>query len=207
MSGKRVLLVEGKDDEHVVKNICGRLGLGQIDNIRPQTGKNPLLETLPVHLQESDITVLGIILDADTDLAARWRAVSDRLTDMGYQGIGALPDKGGTILMPPSGPNLLPKVGVWLMPNNSISGILEDFLQFLVPEGDPLFLNAQQVIAALPEQRFSDVNKPKALMHTWLAWQKEPGKPYGQAITARYLDADLPLAQTFAAWLQKTFFE
>lgn len=30
-TGKRVLWVEGRDDEHVVKSICGRLGLGKID--------------------------------------------------------------------------------------------------------------------------------------------------------------------------------
>ena len=36
MPGKRVLLVEGRDDEHVVKSICGRWGLGTIDRIEQQ---------------------------------------------------------------------------------------------------------------------------------------------------------------------------
>ena len=44
-------------------------------------------------------------------------------------------------------------------------------------------------------------------MHTWLAWQSEPGKPYGQAISAKYLNTDLPMAKTFANWLRRTFFD
>jgi hypothetical protein len=205
MPGKRVLLVEGKNDEYVVRRICDRLGLVNIKDIRPQAGKAPLLEMLPVQLQESDIAVLGVILDADTDLAASWQSVADRLREAGYQGIEPLPDKNGTILMPPSGSNLLPKIGIWLMPNNCVPGILEDFLQFLVPEGDALLPHARQAIGTLPERRFSDAQESKVLIHTWLAWQEEPGKQYGQAITARYLDTGLPLAKTFTAWLQETF--
>lgn len=207
MPGKNILLVEGKDDKHVVKNICGRLGLGEIGEIRTQNGKDTLLEMLPVQLQESDITVLGIILDADTDLPARWQAVAERLTKAGYHGIKASPDANGTILTPPPEPSLLPKVGIWLMPDNRASGLLEDFLQFLIPESDSLLPHARQAIETLPEKRFSDAHYSKVLMHSWLAWQEEPGKPYGQAITARYLDPTLPLGQTFAAWLRKMFFE
>lgn len=206
MLGKRVLLVEGRDDEHVVKSICGRFGLGKID-IRQKTGIEPLLESLPVQLRESDIAALGIILDADTDLAARWQAVADRLTSAGYNGLGALPDESGAIVMPPPGQNLLPKVGIWVMPNNRVPGLLEDFLQFLVPEGDSLLPKARQIIGELPERRFSIFHESKALIHTWLAWQEEPGRPYGQAITARYLDANLPLGKVFASWLCRTFFE
>lgn len=205
--GKSVLLVEGTDDEHVVKNICGRFSLGKIDQIRPKTGKDPLLDTLDVQLKESDVRVLGIIVDADTDLAARWQALSSRLSSAGYQGISSLPDEDGTILLPPPGVTLLPKVGIWLMPNNQVPGILEDFLQFLVPKDDALLAHAMKAIEDLPQRPFAEPKKSKALMHTWLAWQEEPGKPYGVAITARYLDASLPLGQTFANWLRKTFFE
>ena len=45
----------------------------------------------------------------------------------------------------------------------------------------------------------------KAHVHTWLAWQKEPGKPMGQAITKRYLDANAPHAQQLIVWIRKLF--
>lgn len=38
MAGKRVLMVEGPDDEHVVKNICGQRQLGTIEIIHPYGG-------------------------------------------------------------------------------------------------------------------------------------------------------------------------
>jgi hypothetical protein len=65
-----------------------------------------------------------------------------------------------------------------------------------------------QAIDNIPSRhrRFSDVRAAKARIHTWLAWQEEPGKPFGQAISARYLDPNLPAANTFATWLQRTFF-
>jgi AAA15 family ATPase/GTPase len=45
----------------------------------------------------------------------------------------------------------------------------------------------------------------KGRIYTYLAWQKEPGKPLGQAITARYLDAAQPKAKEFADWLLLLF--
>ncbi|HST61263.1 MAG TPA: DUF3226 domain-containing protein, partial [Longimicrobium sp.] len=52
-------------------------------------------------------------------------------------------------------------------------------------------------------RRFSPVHRSKALIHTWLAWQEQPGSPMGQAIGKRDLDAQAPQAQRFVAWLQR----
>jgi hypothetical protein len=205
MPGKRVLLVEGNDDEHVVKSVCGDQHLGNIDTIRQAKGISQLLDMVSPQLKESDISILGIILDADTDLPARWEELKFRLEKEGYQNIDNQPTEEGTILLPP--PGLLPKVGIWIMPDNKLAGTLEDFLKFLIPENDSLLTHAQQALDGLPEQRFTNTNQPKALIHTWLAWQEKPGMPYGQAITARYLDSELPLGQAFANWLKNLFFE
>ncbi|HYG36132.1 MAG TPA: DUF3226 domain-containing protein, partial [Clostridia bacterium] len=113
----------------------------------------------------------------------------------------------GTIVVPP--PNtLLPRVGLWLMPNNQTNGILEDFLRFLVPTPNPLLEHAQQSIDTIPNghRSFTTNDEPKALIHTWLAWQQEPGRPFGTAITARYLDAGVPQATDFVNWLRQLFY-
>lgn len=208
MASKRVLMVEGTDDEHVVKHICGKRQLGTIETIHPYGGKDPLLESIGTRLKESDISALGLILDADTDLQARWQAVTDRLNTSGYNNIPGIPSHEGTVIAPPLN-SLLPKVGIWLMPDNRLPGILEDFLLFLVPNGDALLDHANHAIDSIPagRRRFDDLKKSKARIHTWLAWQEEPGKPFGQAITARYLDPNLPAADAFSRWLQRTFFE
>jgi hypothetical protein len=207
MTGKRVLMVEGPNDEHVVKHFCDKRQIGKIDLVDPYGGKPALLEGIEPRLLESDIVAVGILLDADDDISKSWHAVAARLTSAGYSNVPASPEIDGTVITPPPD-TLLPRVGVWLMPDNQLPGILEDFLRFLVPQGDPLLAHADGAIERIPEghRNFPDRRRPKALIHTWLAWQEEPGKPLGQAITARYLDPSLPYADRFADWLRRTFF-
>ncbi len=207
MAGKKILLVEGTDDEHVLKHLCGQRSVGTLDEIKPQGSVEKLLENFPVRLKESEIEVLGLVLDADTDLAGRWDALKHRLNQAGYGGVPDQPAAAGTILAPP--PNtLLPRFGVWLMPDNQSKGILEDFLHFLVPTGSMLFNHVKSSVADIPagERRFSQLDEPKAIIHTWLAWQKEPGKPLGTAITAKFLDANVIQVDVLVAWLKRLFF-
>jgi len=206
-SKKQVLMVEGRDDEHVVKHICGERNLGRIDNIHKYDGKDPLIESIGVRLKESGITTLGIILDADTDVQARWQSVVSRLNDAGYIEVPTSPAPDGTVINAPAN-SLLPRVGVWLMPDNKVPGILEDFLRFFVADDDPLLAHVDESMMKIPSDqiKFNGFRRPKARIHTLLAWQEEPGKPFGQAISARYLDPHLPGVQTFADWLSRTFF-
>ena len=53
--------------------------------------------------------------------------------------------------------------------------------------------------------RFSDNDADKAVLHTWLAWQEEPGLPYGTAMRARFFRGDSPAAQAFVTWFRKVF--
>ena len=206
MSARKILLVEGTDDEHVLKHLCGNRGIPRLDEIRPQGSVEKLLENLPVRLKESDVEVLGVVLDADTDVAARWRSLRDRLAQAGYENVPLDPDPEGTILEPSTG-TLLPCVGVWMMPDNQAPGILEDFAQRLVPEGSMLFAHVHSSVASIPEgeRRFRDLDLPKAIIHTWLAWQKNPGTPMGLAIKEGYLDPDAAQACALASWLSRLF--
>ena len=115
------------------------------------------------------------------------------------------PTPGGTIIQQSGKPT----VGIWIMPDNKIAGMLEDFVGLLRPKDDllwPLAADAVRKVKALEEQyRFRDALESKARIHTWLAWQKEPGKPMGQAITARYLDAEAPHARELITWIRRLF--
>ena len=208
MADKKILLVEGTDDEHVLKNICGNRDIPNLDEVKPHEGVINLLESLKVRLtlsEEGDI--IGVVIDADTEISDRWKSIRNQVTDVGYQNVPEQPDPDGTILDPPGG-TLLPRLGVWIMPNNQTSGILEDFLHFLVPQSNILFNHARDSVAAIPEgeRRFKPLDEPKAVIHTWLAWQKKPGLPFGKAITARFLDPDVPEVDVLAAWLKRLFF-
>ncbi|MCI0697091.1 hypothetical protein L0337_34435 [candidate division KSB1 bacterium] len=95
------------------------------------------------------------------------------------------------------------------MPENTVPGMLENFVQFLVPVGDVLWTLADDCLQRIPkpEQRFSDAHRIKAHIHTWLAWQEDPGTPMGLAITKRYFKGDAPEVQKLIAWVQRLFFE
>lgn len=208
MASPKLLLVEGTDDYHVVLNLQGSRGFRVLDKkqILDLQGVENLLESLPVQIKGMNVPggAVGAVLDADTSLIDRWRSVRDRLIQLKYPDVPTDPMTGGTIVEPPPG-ELLPRVGIWLMPDNSTEGILEDFLRSLVPADDRLLTVAEQVIDSLPVKLFPAKDRSKALMHTWLAWQLEPGKPFGQAITARVLDSNGRLADLFVRWLQDLF--
>ncbi len=91
------------------------------------------------------------------------------------------------------------------MPDNGSPGALEDFAAMLVPAGDALWLRAGEAVDSIPEQArlFPAGRRSKAHMHTWLAWQEQPGSPMGQAIGKGDLDAHAPAAQRFVAWLRR----
>jgi hypothetical protein len=208
VAARKILLVEGKDDEHVLKHICGNRNGPRLDLVLSHDGVANLLESVPVRLkasQENDI--VGVVVDADDDVGGRWQSLRNRIIEVGYSGVPEIPSVDGTILDPPTG-KLLPRLGIWIMPDNQTKGVLEDFLKFLIPDGSVLFDHVRSSIDNIPaaERRFSQLAEPKAVIHTWLAWQEEPGKPMGTAITARFLDPRVPQVDVLVGWLNRLFF-
>ena len=208
MADKRLLLVEGANDKHVILAIQGRRGIRLLDSEKKEfmvcEDVGRLLSSLPMQLKGSDIAHLGVVVDADVNPSNRWTELRAILLTAGYVGVPQNPSGQGTIVEAPPD-SILPRVGIWLMPDNKSSGILEDFLRFLVPANCGLLSHAQKVVSTLPEKRFSPVAEPKALLHTWLAWQEDPGRPLGQAITAKFLDAGAPQVDVFVDWLQRLY--
>jgi len=210
MAERFLLLVEGSEDAHVLHHLRKRHQIPEETfTIRPSKddgGIDALLGTLPTQLKANDLERLGIVVDADTDLDARWAAVRNILLQAGGVDIPAAPDPGGTIVTIER-PDRTLRVGVWIMPDNVIRGMLEDFVTCLVPANDTLWPRAVNCVVQIPEseRRFSPAHQAKAHIHTWLAWQEEPGRPMGQAITKRYLDAEAESAQRFIAWIRRLF--
>lgn len=210
MSEKRILIVEGKDDLHVLAHLFKHYGLEGRITIRDKEGIDQvksgferLLEAIAVEIASSD-TVIGVVVDADADLKARWQSLADRLTGLGYDRVPTVPTEGGVVL---KGQGALPRFGAWVMPNNTLPGMIEDFMSQLVPRGsEALWERAVRVVSEIPEQerRFSvePDHSSKAQIHTYLAWQETPGKPLGLAITFKYFDAASATAERFIAWIR-----
>jgi hypothetical protein len=231
MAGKKILLVEGADDRHVFLHLCKQhhIGiqteidllrrdrkvsqqryLGVLDEIKDEGDVTNLVEEFQVGLKGSAIEALGVVLDADTDVSARWDAIESRLTEAGYSGVPRQPSPEGTILDPPADTHtLLPRIGVWIMPDNQSAGKLEHFIRFLIPANKGRLLErAELSVREIPdgERLFSKPDEIKAVVHTWLAWQKEPGLRFGTAIAAKFLDPNVPQADVLVSWLKRLFF-
>ena len=211
MAKKNVLLVEGLDDIKVIGELLEHHKVPETFAIKQKGGDSNLkaeafqhlLDTLDTEIDGSGLEKLGIVIDADVDLSSRWQSLSQLLLNIGYESVPKTPMPQGTIITQTD----RPMVGIWLMPDNQLPGMLENFIEFLVSPNDALWERARNCVAGIPENErpFRPQHQIKAHVHTWLAWKEQPGKPLGQAIKMRYLDADLPQAQQFISWIQLLF--
>ncbi len=170
------LLVEGSDDKHVFRHLLDHYHIPQQFKIKDEhfeikdhEGIDNLLnlKTLRTYLKIVDEPRrFGIVVDADTDLAARWQTLSDILKNSGYSIIPITPKPEGTILREDG----RPVVGIWLMPDNKVPGMLEDFASFLRPKDDLLWPIANDVVQKVKvvqeDRRFRDTHESKARIHT-----------------------------------------
>ena len=161
-----------------------------------------VLKLLRSEPKASGLERFAAILDADTDLEKRWAEARGALRAAGYRDLPEQPAPGGTIVHDAD----LPPAGIWLMPDNRLPGILEDFLAFLIPSGDALLPLVDAFLDGipLPARRFAAKDRSKARIHAWLAAQEQPGKPLGLAMRARYLDAEAAAVAPFLSWLRAT---
>ena len=201
----RVLLVEGRDDREVIYQFCNHYKINnkKLFSVEAKNGIENLLDDLRIRVR-TGVKVLGAVIDADVDPNARWEQVCTALADYGYV-LPTQPIREGTILEAPN--SRRPQLGIWLMPDNQMSGMLEDFLLRLANEEDRLISRAENVVDSIPETErlFANPKRSKAIIHTWLAWQEEPGTSLGLSITRRYLDPTRNPAPEFKQWLEKLF--
>ena len=198
----KILFVEGSDDRHVVRHLRDRKLPGLSFEIQETEGVDELLRAASLQIKVSDRAAVGFLLDANDDLGKRWRAVSKELKKAGVCAPQD-PSPEGTII---SGLPDLPRVGVWLMPDNRSPGELEDFVQSMIPEDDPAWRLARQYIRSIPERerKFRPKKTSRAELHAWLATRENPGL-MGLAIHRGDLKTDGPLCSAFLARLEKLF--
>lgn len=212
---KTTLYVEGRDDFYVVIELLKRHGFNMDAQPRDVElheavldiagfGRTNLLDLVPTVVKTSTDRAVGFIVDADASTVGTWKAICDRIEKAAGASV-QLPED-----CPPDGavadiPTLRGRVGIWIMPDNARPGLLEDFLQQLIRDGDSLLPLAQSSTTEAKKAgaAFKASSESKAVAHTWLAWQEEPGCPFGTAIKARYFDHNSASAQRFINWVRR----
>ena len=199
----KVLLVEGDNDCHVVMALCKVHNVPKTFGIYQCDSDDGVLKRLnALIIRPNPPQVIGVMLDADNSLEGRWNSIKGKLRHYSYV-FPSSPAPHGTMVESVSGE---PKLGFWLMPNNQVSGMLEDFCAELA---EPMSLGfARECVEQACGRKvttFKEVHHSKAVIHTYLAWQDEPGYPLGRSITTQALRPHTDVAVRFTNWLTHLF--
>lgn len=199
----RLLLVEGSDDQHVVRHLwMRRYGRPPIFEISPRDGITRVIDAIRDEARVLGRQALGIVVDANDSPATRWQSISDRLASLDIQ-TPPTPGRDGVIIDATLG---VPRIGIWLMPDNRSSGELEDFVAQMIPDNDPVWPLSQDYIGRIPDEHreFAENKTSTAEVYAWLATREDP-RQMGAAIGARDLEIDGPLCTHFTNWLKRLF--
>lgn len=218
-TAERILLVEGQDDKHVIGHICRRDTASFATTREGYAMRVALLSTGTEFLIEErgsrgevisairqEVTTqwraVGVLVDADADPGVCWNELVKGFSRTPIS-FPATPNPAGLII--PEQPGV-PRVGVWMMPDNQSAGELEDFVRQMMPVAAPVWPEAQRYIDNIPPdlRRFAPDKTDKAKLYAWLATLKEPAR-MGVAIGDGDLETTGPLCQTFTTWLQQLF--
>ena len=126
------------------------------------------------------------MLDADNGPNQTWRRVAGQLTSA----LPAIPLPTGPtpsgVIIPEDASIGNPRIGIWIMPDNSTDGELENFVADMIPNDDPVWPLSQQYIDSIPPQhrKFAPGKCLRAQIHAWLAVREDP-RQMGLAIRTR----------------------
>ena len=210
------LLVEGATEERLIPELVEAQRIrwteaevgDKVPYIDDVGGVENILKsgTISAEFKASGLRRLGVIVDANGNASGRWQSIRRRCES-------ELPDMVGL-------PERIPEAGfvrerqdgswfgVWIMPDNRSSGALEEFLLGLVPStGEELLTHARSSVDRARElgAELREVDVAKSVIHTWLAWQRDPGPQLHEAVKRRLLDPRHPASQLFVSWFRSMF--
>lgn len=210
---RKKLLVEGAEDKRVVPELIEANGILWGENARQAIvhiqdfdGIDNLLvpNVISTELKESGLEILGIMVDADESVEDRWKQIRGRCLKFFPELPEVFPTEG---LIHSNTSGL--KLGVWIMPDNQTSGMLETFLAYLVPDHQ---INSVWKHAESSLEKAVSLGIPckkhhldKAKVHTWLAWQNPPGRQLHNAVMEKIFDPSHPKAQPFIRWFRTLY--
>lgn len=206
----KLLLVEGAKDKRVIPYLMEKNGISWPRGAEPvnieMIGSNELAPPdASAYYKQPDLEAIGIILDADTNAEAEWLKVA-HLFGAHVPNIPKTCSPLGFVSdLTPDGI----RFGAWIMPDNQSRGMLETFLHFLVrSEHQQLWRHACDSADKAKNSYaapYKSVHIDKARIHTFLAWQDEPGNQLHEAINYAILDPVSPYCQPFVNWFSKLF--
>jgi len=176
-----------------------------------------VLENLAARLVSSlpKQKALGLILDSDIEGVKSDLVIQSRLDQLRPR-VGEfypLPDvfpEAGLVLEPLAtrqDSDRLPKLGIWLMPNNKAYGMFEDLLIEALRDETRSYTSTVVIKAKTDGvATFKDAHLSKAVIRTYMAWQDPPDIQYlGLAIKNKTFENIEAKCKQFLQWLERLF--
>ena len=213
-----LLLVEGVNDCHAIFQLMWLVYIADpIFGIHECGSDDKVLDSLAARIVSTrpKQKVLGLILDSDIEGVRPEQVIQSRLDQLvarvgTFYPLPTVFPGGGLIVDPlPDGPGAdrLPKLGVWLMPNNKAYGMFEDLLMGCLSDEASAYISAVvKKSKADGIARFRDVHLSKAVIRTYMAWQDPPDVQYlGLAIKRGAFEKIEAECKQFVEWLERLF--
>ena len=213
-----LLLVEGVNDCHAVFQLMWLVHEADpIFGIHECGSDDKVLDSLASRVVSTQPRqkVLGLILDSDIEDLSPDHVIESRLAQLAdrvgtYYPLPTVFPNAGLIVDPVAtgfGAKRLPKLGVWLMPNNRAYGMFEDLLMSCLSDGASEYTTAVVKKSKVDGvARFRDVHLSKAVIRTYMAWQDPPDVQYlGLAIKRGAFEKIEDECKQFVEWLELLF--
>jgi hypothetical protein len=218
LESERLLLVEGIDDRHAIFHLVRLVYRADpVFGIHECGSDDGVLDNLAARLVSSTPRqkILGLVLDADIEGSNSEKVIKSRLDQLtsragAYYPIPAVFPEEGLLLDPLTNrpdSDRLPRLGVWLMPNNKAFGMFEDLLIKSLPDDFAEYTTAVVKKAKVDGiAKFKDSHLSKAVIHTYLAWQDPPDiHRLGLAITRGNFSDIQSECKAFLNWIEGLF--
>lgn len=167
-------------------------------------GVDRAIELLGVLALDENLVALGIAVDANESPSSRWCRIGEELLSVGIR-LKEKPERGGTII---EAQGYLPRIGVWILPDNQTEGELEDLVARMIYQDDPIWPLAKSYVDSIPveDRPFISTGTKinKAQVYAWLATRKKPGL-IGKAIGSEALDTSVEDVRALSRWLARLF--
>ena len=207
----KVLLVEGPGDEVVIKEILDAWGI-PCPCIKACGNDSRVFQAFNIYISNpAKYKRIGVIVDADNHPRGRVQRFAQVLNaSKRYRLDEKLPLAAEGMITEGLVTDAA-RVGLWVMPDNQTHGMLENFLAEMAATAQPdLLEESERAISNIESrgiQQYTPKHRPKAKIHTYLAWQKDPGSTLAQAILKHYLDVRSENVRPFVTWVKCLFRE
>lgn len=216
---EKILYVEGPNDKWVTISLRQQYQHKEDVNIIDLENCDIALQAFATKAASpSETKKLGLIIDADSDIKARYQDIIKELRkslniEISEQEL-AMKDGFVKEIRNISEDDI--KIGIWIMPDNIGNGRLEDFLFEKIDAENELFLQIEPALKTLEatalgntplvSKMYKPIHRDKAKLHTYIAWSEHPDVSMGIAVKASLFEKVSETESKFRAWLEKLFY-